>query len=82
MKNFPKLKCFYVTKDCKFEKNQLFILMTNLSKIKNLWIIEMKFEKGLKLSKKDKDDIFKLFPDISITIKEILWHKGNLNFNK
>lgn len=82
LKNFTKLKCFYVTKDCKLEKNQIVEFMTNLYNLKSLWLIDIKFEKDLKLRKIDKSDIYKLFPDVCITKKEILWYKRNINFNK
>ena len=67
LKKFQKLKCFYITKECSFKNNnQLIDLLTTLSKIKSLLLIEMTIKGELKLSKSDEKKINKIFPDILI----------------
>ena len=76
------LRCFIVKTDCKFTSNQLIKLLTNLSKLKFLFLIELTFE--VKLSKEDKQAICKLFPDIFINITQkstfIKWYNKNIKF--
>ena len=67
LKKFQKLKCFYITKECSFKNNnQLIDLLTTLSKIKSLLLIEIAIKGELKLSKSDEKKINKIFPDILI----------------
>ena len=67
LKKFQKLKCFYITKKCSFKNtNQLIDLLTTLSKIKSLLLIEIPIKGELKLSKSDEKKINKIFPDILI----------------
>ena len=67
LKKFQKLKCFYITNECLFQDNNLFIiLLTGLSKIKSLFLIEITINGELKLSKNDENKIKEILPDISM----------------
>ena len=76
-----KLKIFSVKIDCLLDNKQLIKLFNNLSKLKHLLKIEISFKKQLKLSAKEKEEIKKLFPDISIKIAKnnssIFWTDNN-----
>ena len=67
LKKFQKLKCFYITNECLFQDNNLFIiLLTGLSKMKSLFLIEITINGELKLSKNDENKIKEILPDISM----------------
>ena len=66
IKKLKKLKIFSVKIDCLLDNKQLIQLFNNLSKLKDLLKIEISFKKQLKLSAKEKEEIKKLFPDVSI----------------
>jgi hypothetical protein len=76
-----KLKIFSVKIDCLLDNKQLIKLFNNLSKLKHLLKIEISFKKQLKLSAKEKEEIKKLFPDVSIKIAKnnssIFWTDNN-----
>ena len=82
LKKFKNLKCFYITKECIFKNNKSLIdLLTDLSKIKSLFLIEITIKGYLKLSKNDEKKINEILSNISIKNgKEefhIKWHNGN-----
>jgi hypothetical protein len=84
MKKFKDLKFFYIKNDCILPNSQLIQLLTILSKLKNLFEIEINFKKKLNLKKDEKEKIHKLFPDISIKeqkISSIKWSNSNAIFN-
>ena len=67
LKKFQGLKCFYITKGLTFRDNKQFIdLLTNLSKMKSLYLIEIEIKGELKLTKNEEKKINEIFPDISI----------------
>ena len=85
-KNFSKLKSFSLEINYSFNDNkQVIELLNSLSKFKNLFWIEIKFNKKLKLSRYEIDKIKKMFNGISIEIRKnnciIKWNNNNLKFN-
>ena len=67
LKKFQGLKCFYITKGLTFRDNKQFIdLLTNLSKMKSLYLIEIEIKGELKLTKNEEKKINEKFPHISI----------------
>ena len=85
LKKFKNLKCFYITKECIFQDNKLFIaLLTDLSKIKSLFLIEIVIKGELKLSKNDEKKINEILPDILIKKgkeeSHINWYNHNYEF--
>ena len=84
MKIFKDLKFFYIKNDCILPNSQLINLLTILSKLKNLFEIEINFKNKLNLKKGEKETIHKLFPDISIKEQKcssIKWSNNNAIFN-
>ena len=82
LKKFKNLKCFYITKECIFKNNKSLIdLLTELSKIKSLFLIEINLKSELKLSKNDEKKISGILPGISIKKGKkdsyIKWHNDN-----
>ena len=85
IKKCKGLKFFYIKKDCVMPNCQLIKLLTILSKLKNLFEIEMNFKNKLNIKKDEKEKIRKLFPDISIKeqkISSIKWSNSSAIFNK
>ena len=81
---FKDLKFFYIKNDCILPNSQLIKLLTILSKLKNLFEIEINFKNKLNLKKGEKEKIYKLFPDISIKEQKcssIKWSNNNAIFN-
>ena len=61
------LKCFYVTKDFKYKNSkQVIDLLTALSKIKSLFLIDINLKGELKLNKNEEHKINGILPNISI----------------
>ena len=84
MKKCQALKFFYIKKDCIIPNNQLIKLLTILSKLKNLFEIEINFKNKINLKKDEKEKIHKLFPDVSIKEQKcssIKWSNNNAIFN-
>ena len=86
LKKFQVLKCFYITKECIFKNNKKFIdLLTSLSKIKSLYLIEIVIKGELKLTKNDEKKINEIFPDISIkkgkNESHIKWRNNKYQLN-
>ena len=84
MKKCKGLKFFYIKNDCILNNSVLIKLLTILSKLKNLFEIEINFKNKLNLKKDEKEKIHKLFPDISIKeqkISSIKWSNSNAIFN-
>ena len=82
LKSLNNLKCFYITKDFIFKTNkQLIDLLTALSKIKTLFLIDITLKSEVKLNKNEENKINKLLPNIAIkkTKKEssIKWFNSN-----
>ena len=70
VKKWSKLKCFIADKVCDLTNSQLIKLLRNLSSLKSLFLIDISFEKKLKLNKKQKKEINELFPYFSIEINK------------
>ena len=66
IKNLNKLKLFKINKNCLLRNALLITLLECLSKLKYLSSIVINFKQNLKLTKKEKGKIDKLFPNISI----------------
>ena len=84
MKKCKELKFFYIKKDCIMPNSQLIKLLTILSKLKNLFEIEINFKNKINLKKDEKEKIHKLFPDVSIKEQKcssIKWSNNNAIFN-
>ena len=84
MKKCQDLKLFYIKKDCIMPNSQLIKLLTILSKLKNLFEIEINFKNKINLKKDEKEKIHKLFPDVSIKEQKcssIKWSNNNAIFN-
>ena len=84
---FQQLKCFYITKDFKYKNNnQLIDLLTILSNIKTLFLIDITLQGELKLNQIDEKKINEKLPSISIkkAKKEssIKWYNNNYEFNQ
>ena len=86
LKKFKNLKCFYITNDitneCEFQDNNLCIaLLSDLSKINSLFLIEITIKGELELSKNDENKIYEISPDISIkkgkNDSHIIWYNRN-----
>ena len=82
LKKFKNLKCFYITSECIFQDNNLFInLLTDLSKIKSLFLIDIAIRGELKLSKNEEKKIDEILPNITIKKRKkeshINWYNGN-----
>ena len=80
MKKFKGLKFFYIKNDCILPNGELIKLLTILSKLKNLFEIEINFKNKMNLKKDEKEKIKKLFPDISIKEQKgssIKWSNNN-----
>ena len=76
------MKCFYITNDCIFQDNKLFIaLLTNLSKIKSLFLFKIAMKGELNLGQNDIKEISEIMPNIIIKKrkKEYLIHWYNDN---
>ena len=76
------MKCFYITKECIFKNNKSLIdLLTELSKIKSLFLIDINLKDELKLNKNDEKKINGILPGISIKKGKkdsfIKWHNDN-----
>ena len=85
LKKFEKLKCFYITKDFKYKHNkQLIHLLTILSKIKTLFLIDITLQKKLKLNINEEKKMNEIFPGISFkTVKNessIKWYNCDYSF--
>lgn len=84
IKKFLGLGSLYIH-ECEIKNQQLMNLFKNLSIIKSLLCIEINFNKVLKLSKNNKNEISKLFPDISFNKKNkrssINWINHNIDFS-
>ena len=83
LKKFKNLKCFYITKECIFKNNKQFIdLLTGLSNLNSLFLVEIVIKGVLKLSKEEEKKINKIFPNILIKKekKETLIKWNNENF--
>ena len=67
LKQLEHLKCFYVTQDFKYKNsNQVIDLLTALSKIKSLFLIDINLKGELKLNKNEENKINGILPNISI----------------
>ena len=64
IKKFLELGSLYIH-ECEIKNKQLIKLFNYLSIIKSLFCIEINFNNALNLSKKNKNKISKLFPDIA-----------------
>ena len=85
VKNFNRLKTFYIKDDFRFKNNKEFIkLLKNLAILKSLLVFEITIKRELKLNKGDNKIIYNLFPDISIKIIKkstiIKWNNRNAEF--
>ena len=82
LESLEKLKCFYITKDLKYKNNnQLIDLLTILSKMKSLFLIDITLKSEINLNKNEEEKINKILPDISFikSKKEsaIKWFNNN-----
>lgn len=85
IKKFIGLKFFYIKNDCVVPNSQLIKLLTILSKLKNLYEIEINFKSKLSLKKGEKEKILKILPGIIIKEQKsssIKWSNNNPIFNK
>ena len=84
IKKFLGLGSLYIH-ECEIKNQQLMNLFKNLSTIKSLLFIEINFNNVLKLSKNNKNEISKLFPDISFNKKNkkssIKWINHIIDFS-
>ena len=83
LKKFEHLKCFYITRDVNYNSNKKIIkLLIALSKIKTLFLIDIKIKAELKLTKNEENKINAKLPDISIKRgkeeSSIIWY--NINY--
>ena len=82
LKKFDNLKCFFITQDFKYKNNkQLMDLLTVLSNMKTIFLIDIKLQGELKLNKSDEKKINELLPNISIKKEKkefaIKWYNSN-----
>ena len=79
---FVELKAFIIYDDCLLANEDLIKLMSNLSLLSSLFLIEISFKRKLNLSQNEEKVINKFFPDISIKISEysssIKWNRNNI----
>ena len=74
---FRKLRVFKNNKGLLLKNKQLIELLKCLSECEYLFLIDICFEKtDLNLNEKEKKDIYKLFPDISIQKSRIIWRNN------
>ena len=76
------MKCFYITQNFKYKNNkELIDLLTALSNIKTLFLIDITFQDELKLNKNDEKIINEILPNISIKKgkkeSSIKWYNSN-----
>ena len=77
LKKFRKLRVFKNNKGLLLKNKQLIELLKCLSELQYLFLIDICFEKtDLNLNEKEKKDIYKLFPDISIQKSRIIWRNN------
>ena len=86
LKNFTKMKSFFVESNCSFDNNnQIIELLNSLSKFINLFSIKINIGERLKLSNSEFDKINKMFKDITIENKKsnciIEWNNNRLKFH-
>jgi len=82
LKKFNNLKSFYITQDFKYKNNKEIIdLLTALSKIKTIFLINIKIKSELKLNNNEEKKINKILPDIAIKAAKnessIKWYNNN-----
>ena len=82
LNKFVELKVFIIYDDCLLSNEDLIKLMTNLSFLSSLFLIEISFKRKLQLNQNEEKVIYKCFPDISINISEysssIKWNSNNI----
>lgn len=67
LKKFNNLKCFFITQNFKYKNNKEIIdLLNALSKIKTLFLIDIKLKTLMKLNNNEEKKINRLLPDIFI----------------
>ena len=81
IKKLKGLKSFEVGENCLLTNEEIIKLLLELSNLKYLFLIDISFTRNLKLSEKEKERIYKLFPDMSIEMTKdkscIQWENNN-----
>ena len=77
LKKFKKLRVFKIKKGCLLSNEELITLLKCLYECKYLFVINISFDKNSFIfDKKEKNEIYKLFPNISIQKSNIIWHNN------
>ena len=75
IKKWSELKCLIIDTDCQLKNCQLIELFKNLSSLKSLFLMDISFQKRLKLEPKEKQTISELFPNLSVGVCSLKWKK-------